>query len=131
MCNVSISNDNINCPIGKSTFAVNFPLNIFRATGVNADNGSLKSLHTLFDTCLDHMLAKFEPNHMVQNVQNFDVYDNKLSFLKQLFNGKSLIFKQLCFSVSKIMAVNKSVTCNQAKTCTKNGRPNQFETLSQ
>ena len=25
---------------------------------------------TLFDMYLDHMLAKFEPNHMVQSVQN-------------------------------------------------------------
>ena len=32
----------------------------------NADIENLKFLHTLFDKHLDHMLAKFEPNRMVQ-----------------------------------------------------------------
>ena len=57
--NVSISNGNITCLIGKSIFAVNFPLNHFSATAANAYIGSLKSLHKLFDTYLDHMPAKF------------------------------------------------------------------------
>ena len=35
------------------------PLKRFRATVANADTESLKSLHTLFDTYLDHILAKF------------------------------------------------------------------------
>ena len=47
--NVSISNGNIKYPIGKSIFAVNLPLKLFPATVANADIGSLKSLHTLFD----------------------------------------------------------------------------------
>ena len=47
--NVSISNGNIKCPIGKSIFAVNLTLKLFRATVANADIGSLKSLHTLFE----------------------------------------------------------------------------------
>ena len=45
-------------PDRKSIFAVNLPLKLFPAT-VNADIGSLKSLHTLFDKYLDHMLVKF------------------------------------------------------------------------
>ena len=44
--NVSISNGNIKFPFGKSIFAVNMPLEFFRATVANADIGSLKSLHT-------------------------------------------------------------------------------------
>ena len=44
--NVSISNDNIKCSIGKSVFAVNFPLKLCHATVAKADIGSLKSLHT-------------------------------------------------------------------------------------
>ena len=44
--NVSISNGNIKCPIGKSIFTVNLPLKLFRGTVANADIGSLKSLHT-------------------------------------------------------------------------------------
>ena len=42
-----------------------------------ADIGSLKSLHTLFDKYLDHMLVKFEQNHMVQTTQNFELFDKK------------------------------------------------------
>ena len=60
---------NIKCQIGKSIFAVNLSLNLFRATAANAYIGSLKSLHILFNTYLDHMLVKFEWNCMVQNKQ--------------------------------------------------------------
>ena len=43
----------------------------------NADTGSLKSVHSLFDTYLDHMLAKFESNSIVRNVSNFELFDKK------------------------------------------------------
>ena len=36
---------------------------------------SLKSFHKLFDTYLDYMLAKFEANRMVRNVQNVELFD--------------------------------------------------------
>ena len=76
----------------------------------NANIGSLKSLHTLFDTYLEYIPVEFETNYMVQNVQNFEFFDKKnrafkqifdksltpfyKTFLqvKQLFNGKLLIF---------------------------------------
>ena len=77
-----MSNGNIKCPIGKSFFAVNLPLKLFRATVANADTKSLKSLHTLFDMYLDHMLVKFEQNRMVQNIQKCELYDKKSGFLK-------------------------------------------------
>ena len=64
--------------VGKAIFAENLPLQLFRATVANADPKSLKSRHTLFDTYLDHMLAKFEPSRIVQNVQNFELFDKKL-----------------------------------------------------
>ena len=44
--NVSISNGNIKCLIGKSIFALNMPLKFFRATIANTDIESLNSLHT-------------------------------------------------------------------------------------
>ena len=62
-------------------------------------------------------------NQMVRNVQNFDLFDEKPNFfkailykalmpfckafqkLKQLFNGKVLIFRLLSFSVPKILVV--------------------------
>ena len=57
--NVSISNDNIKCPIGKSIFCSNFAIKTFRATVANADLGSLKFLHTFLKnvctTCLWNM----------------------------------------------------------------------------
>ena len=39
---------------------------------LNADMGSLESLHTLFDKYLDHMLVDFEQNRMVQAIENFE-----------------------------------------------------------
>ena len=61
-----VSNGSIKCPIGKSSFAVNLQSKLFRPTIFDADTGSLKSLHTLFDIYLDHKLAKFEPNRMIR-----------------------------------------------------------------
>ena len=78
--NVSVINGNIKCPIGKSIFAVNLPLKIFRATVSNANIESSNYLHTLFDTYLGNMPAGFEPNRVVQNVLNFELFDKNLSF---------------------------------------------------
>ena len=64
--------------------AVNLPLTLYRATIANPDTGFLKSLCTLFDTYLDHILAKFEPNCIVQNVQNFELFDKNPSFFKTI-----------------------------------------------
>ena len=64
----------------KTNFCSKFAIKTFRATIANADTGILKSLCTLFDTYLNHILAKFEPNRMVQNVQKFEVLDKKPSF---------------------------------------------------
>ena len=59
----------------KSNFAVDLSFKLFRATVANAGLGRLKSLHTLYDTYLDHLLAQFESNSMVQNVHNLDLLD--------------------------------------------------------
>ena len=61
-------------PDWKSISAVNLPSKLFRATVANADTGSLKFLHTLFDTYWDHMLAIFERNRMIQNAQSFEFF---------------------------------------------------------
>ena len=58
------------CKIGKSIFAVNLPLKLFRATVANADIRSLKSLHIFLRIYLYQ-------NHMVQNTQNFKLFDKK------------------------------------------------------
>ena len=71
---------------------------------------SLKSLHTLFDTYLDNMLPKFEPNGMVRNytilafspknpdLKKKNIFDKALTpfwkmflLLRQLFNDEVLI----------------------------------------
>ena len=39
--------------------------------------GSLKSLHTLFDKHLNHMLVTLGQNCMVQTIQNFELFDKK------------------------------------------------------
>ena len=65
---VSVSNGKLKYLIGKSIFALNLPLKIFRVMVANANTESLKSLksiHTLFYTYLDCMLTKFEPNRIV------------------------------------------------------------------
>ena len=72
-----LCNGNIKVPVEKSFFAENLPLQPFRATVGNADTESLKSLHTLFGTYLDHILAKFEPNRIVQNLQNCEFFLTK------------------------------------------------------
>ena len=78
--NVSISNGNMKYPLGKSIFAVNLPLKLFPTTIANVDIGSLKSLHSLFDKYLDHMLVKFEQNCMIQTTRIFELFDKKTGF---------------------------------------------------
>ena len=56
---------------GKITAKKNhFPVGHF-VTITDADIESLKSLRTLFDKYLDHILMKFEQNRMVRNIQKF------------------------------------------------------------
>ena len=44
----------------------------------DADIGSLKPFHSLFDKYLDHMLVKFEQNRMVENIRNFELFWQKI-----------------------------------------------------
>ena len=53
-------------PDRKIIFCSKFAVKTLPATVANANIGSLKSLHTLFDKYLDHMLVKFEQNCMVR-----------------------------------------------------------------
>ena len=55
----------------KFTAKIDFLGRAFYYTIADADIGSIKSLHTLFDKFVDHMLVKFEQNRMVQTVQKF------------------------------------------------------------
>ena len=62
----------------KFTAKIDFPIGYFMLPLPILDTGSLKSLHTLFDKYLDHMLVKFEQNRMVRIIQNFELFDKKL-----------------------------------------------------
>ena len=64
----------------KTIFAVNLPFKLFRATVANTNTESLKSLYTLFDTYLDYMLAKFEPNRIVQDIQKLNFWTKNRVF---------------------------------------------------
>ena len=87
--NVDVSNvSNIKYPIGKAIFAVSLPRKLFCATVANVETKSLKSLHILFDTYLDNMLPKFEPNRMVRN------YKIRVFFTKKLIFSKPFLKKR-------------------------------------
>ena len=65
--NVSISNGSKKSFNGKFTPKINFPIGFFMLPLLIMTLKNLKSLHTLFDKCLDHMLVKFEKkNRMVR-----------------------------------------------------------------
>ena len=50
---------------------------VFYVTIADAEIGSLKSLHTLFDKHFNQMLVKFEQNRTVRTIQNFELFDKK------------------------------------------------------
>ena len=100
--NVSISNGNIKCPIGKSIFAVNLLLKLFRAIVANADMyiGSPKSLHTLLDEYWDHILVQFEQNYMIQTTQNVELFDKKRDFYNHFQQRVDAILEDVSAEIS-------------------------------
>ena len=105
----------------KFTAKIDFPIGHFMLPLIADTNiESLKSLHTLFDKYLDHMLVKFEQNLMIRTIQNCVLFDKKwftifeqvltpfwktFLWLKQLFDTKLLIYRLSSFSVPKITVV--------------------------
>ena len=49
----------------------------FYVTIPDVDIKSLKSLHTLFDKYLDHLLVKLEQNRVLRNMQNLELLNRK------------------------------------------------------
>ena len=84
----------------KTNFAVNLPLKLCRATIANAATRIVKSLCTLFHA--DHILAKFEPSRVVQNVQNFEVWEKKTKFFKTIFDKELTPFCKDVFEAATI-----------------------------
>ena len=112
-------------PDRKINFCSKFAIQTLRATVANADTGSLRSLHTLFDTYFDN---KFKQNRLIQNLPNLTqnrflnrFYKALTPFcktflqLKQLFGhvGGKLLF----FSIPKI----KIHYPRRVESCTKHG----------
>ena len=60
----------------------------------------LKSLHTLFDKYLDHMLVKFEQNSTVRTIKN-------LSFLTKMVNH----FWQSVDAILEDVPVTETIVC--------------------
>ena len=75
-----VTHGNIKYPIGRSIFAVNLPLKLFRDTIVNADIESFKSLHTFLTKCLYHMLVKCEQIRIVRTTRNLELFDKNQAF---------------------------------------------------
>ena len=69
-------NGNKKYRIGKSVFALNLPLELFRVTVTNANIGSLNSFHTFFTKYL-YMLVKFKQIVKSKTIQNFELFDKK------------------------------------------------------
>ena len=112
-----------------------------RKTIADADIGSLKSLHTLFDKYLDHMLVKFEQNCMIRTIQNLVLFDPKMVnnfwqsvdvILEDVSLTETIVWcwnidlKTIIYGISvpKIVVVRQ---VNQVKRCTKHGRPDQSQ----
>ena len=70
---------------------------VFYDTIADTDIESLKSLHTLFDKYLDHMLVKFE--------QNRTVWTKILIFLTKMINH----FWQIVDAIMKDGTVNETI----------------------
>ena len=68
---------------------------VFYVTISDADIESLKSLHTLFDNFLDHMLVEFEQNCMVQTIQNCELFDKKKKMVNHFWQSVDAIFKDV------------------------------------
>ena len=64
-------------PDGKTIFGVNLPSELFRATVVNANTGSLKSLNTIFDTFLDYMLLTKKKQNKTKNRSPLNLFLTK------------------------------------------------------
>ena len=75
----------IKCPIGKSNFAVNLPINLFHATVANADIGSLKSLHTFLTQVFVPYASEIWTKSYGPNYTKFWVFDKKLGFFYNHF----------------------------------------------
>ena len=88
------------------------------------------------------MQVNFEQNRMVQTTRNFELFDKKRGFFyyhfwqrvdailenvpvgEIIFYAKLLIQRLSSFSVQKLRHPD---TCNQVKSCTKRGRPDQSQ----
>ena len=68
-------------------------LNLLPSTVANADIGSLKSLNTLFDKYLDHLLVIFEQNCVVQTTGNLELFDKKKKQKQKKTKKKRFFFK--------------------------------------
>ena len=73
--NVSISNGSRE-EFWQQSYCKNwFSDRVFYIIIADANIGSLKTLHTLFNEYLDYMLVKFEQYRVVRTIHNFELFD--------------------------------------------------------
>ena len=78
---------------GKFTAKIDFLIRHFIVTIADAHIESLKSLHTLFDKNLHHMLVKIHQSRMGWIIQNFEIFDKKcLTILEDLSVLETFVF---------------------------------------
>ena len=73
---------------GKIIFEVNLSFKLVRATVATSDTGSLKFIHALFNTYLNHTPGKIKPNRMVRNEKQIALNDKSPSFLKTVLTER-------------------------------------------
>ena len=76
----------------KFTTKIDFSDRAFHLTVTDPDIGSLKSLKTLFDNYLDHILLQFEQNRMVWNIQTFGLFVQEI-VINHFWESVDAIFK--------------------------------------
>ena len=95
--NINISNGNIKCPIGKSIFTVNLPLELFRVTIANADIESLKSLHTFLKKMFVPHASKIWTKSYGPNYKKFWAFWQKKKQVLKPFLTKHWRYFGRCF----------------------------------
>ena len=95
----------------ENQFCSKFAVKILRCYRciANAGIGSLKSLHTLFDKYLDHMLVEFEQNGMVQTTWNFELLNKTKQKKKNKNKNKNKKQKQTNKQANKKLFFLKSI----------------------
>ena len=119
---------------GKFTAKIDFPIGHFILPLLMLTMKSKVSPYIVwYLKYLDHMLAKFEQIVWFELTKNFVLSDNK-EMVNHFWQSVDAIFEDVSVSgtnkdyrLSVFQKLQYYDTCNQVKSCTKHGRPNQSQ----